>query len=379
MKVRVEVSSLATTHQSGVAQYTQMLTKAFANRQDITVFGHYFNFLNRQPNPELDPIRVIPEINKLVPLRIYAKMQSYNFAPSFDAVLPRVDLTIFPNFATWPTTKSRLRATTIHDLTYIRYPELVEEANLAHLKRVVPRSIKSADFIITVSETVRKELIDEFNLDPNRCIVTPVPPDDMFRKKLNTNDLNDVRNKYGIGSKKYIFFIGNFEPRKNLAALVKAYRGLPQDIKDTYQLILAGGKGWKSDEAQTAVDEAITAGESVRHIGYIDSADRPALYQAASLFAFPSLYEGFGIPVLEAMLSDCPVIASDIPVLHEAGGTAAMYVDTTNSQAFTVALEQALSNYPYSISDMQQNVARFSWDNNISVVVGKAGEILGDK
>lgn len=369
MNVRIEISSLATPHQSGISSYTRLLSDAFGAKQDVAIFGHYFNFLNRQPTPQLHSARITTEVNRLVPLRVYAKLQSYGIAPPFDYLLPKVDLTIFPNFATWPTAKSQLTAAVVHDLTYIYFPELVEAANLSHLKRVVPRSIQNADFIITISESVKKELVTELNVDPDTCIVTPIPPEDMFRKKFTRKDLESARSKYGIGSKKYIFFIGNFEPRKNLAALIAAYRNLPIEIKSEYQLILAGGRGWNASETKSTFDEAVAAGETIQHIGYVDSSDRPLLYQAASLFVMPSLYEGFGIPILEAMLSECPVLASDIPVLRETGGDAALYTDTTDLVAFTDALKIALTRFPRPISDMQKNVDRFSWDNNTDSIL----------
>lgn len=378
MKIRIEVSSLATQHQSGVAAYTAMLADALARQKETTLYGHYFNFLNRQPDADISKLPLISEKNLIAPLRVYAKLQSFNVAPAFDALLPKVDLSIFPNFATWPTCKSKLRAVVIHDLTYLYFPELVEEANLSHLRRVVPRSIENADMVITVSHSVKSELIKEFNLNPNKCIVTHIPPSEIFGK--NQSHMEDqVRSKYKIGSKKYILFLGNFEPRKNLTSLIKAYSNLPQKIQDEHQLILAGGKGWKSDETQRVLDSAIRAGKSIRHIGYIDSNDRPALYQAASLFVMPSLYEGFGIPILEAMASGCPVIASDIPVLRETGGDAAIYVDTTDVTALSAAITNSLQSHPYSKAIMKQNVSRFSWDQNVSAIVKKTQKLLQSK
>lgn len=379
MKIRVEISSLASQQQSGVASYTRLLSEALADDANTTLYGHYFDFLERQPAPGLNKSKITIEQNKLFPLRVYAKLQSFGVAPPFDALLPKVDLTILPNFATWPTSKSSLRATVIHDLTYIYYPELVEEANLAHLRRVVPRSITTADMIITVSESVKSELVKEFGLDPSKCIVTTIPPSASFRKKHTSNELDTVRSKYKLGSKKYIFFLGNFEPRKNLKSLITAYTQLPASVQNEYQLVLAGGKGWKATETQQVLDNAIKAGSDIKHIGYIDDIDRPALYQAASLFVMPSLYEGFGIPVLEAMLSDCPVVASDIPVLRETGGEAALYTDTLDIKALSNTITTALQSYPHTKKAMLKNVDRFSWSDNSKKIITKAHELLKSK
>lgn len=378
MNIRVEISSLATKHQSGVASYTRLLTEALADKTEDSVRGHYFNFLHRQQQPQLDSPHVMREQNPLFPLRVYAKLQSFNLALPFDLFLPKVDLTIFPNFATWPTSKSRLSATVIHDLTYLYYPELVEEKNLAHLRRTVPRSIEKADIVMTVSESVKAELIKEFNIAPEKCIVTTIPPSDIFRKKLLASDLDKVRDKYNIGPKKYLFFIGNFEPRKNLVTLIEAYTKLPQAVRDEYRLILAGGKGWKSEQTQQTLDDAIKNGANIKHIGYVDDIDRPALYQAASLFVMPSSYEGFGIPVLEAMLSGCPVVAADIPVLRETGGDSALYADPMSPSSFTSTIEKALNNYPYSKKDMLNNANRFTWDKNIDVLMNQTAELLSN-
>ena len=379
MKVRVEISSLATQHQSGVASYTRLLTESLADSTDNTVRGHYFNFLKRQQQPQLDNPKIIREQGVLFPLRVYAKLQSFGVAPPFDMFLPKVNLTILPNFATWPTSKSQLTATVIHDLTYLYYPELVEDANLAHMRRVVPRSIENADIIITVSESIKAELVKEFKFAPEKCIVTPIPPSTSFSKKIGSSELEKLRDKYNIGQKKYIFFMGNFEPRKNLQTLIEAYSRLPESIRNEYRLILAGGKGWKSEKTQRALDDAVRGGAGIQHIGYIDDIDRPALYQAASLFVMPSLYEGFGIPVLEAMLSGCPVVAADIPVLRETGGNAALYANPTDPADFASVIKKALHAYPYSKKEMLDNVNRFSWDRNIGALTKRVDELLGRK
>ncbi len=371
MDIRIELSSLASKHQSGVAQYTKLLTEALCESENISVYGHYFDFLKRQPKPSLRGSLTI-EPNTLVPLRIYAKLQSYNLAPAFDLLPPikkAVDLTIFPNFATWPSLRTKKTATVVHDLTYLYYPEATEEKNLHHLRRVIPRSIKEADFIITVSESVKSEIIKEFNIDPNRCITTPIPPDPIFLSTVSPEEIKEAKSYYNLDSaKKYIYFIGNLEPRKNLSALIKAYCALPTEIKDTYSLILAGGRGWRTEATEATLKEAQNSGEDIRHLGFIDQQHAPALYQGASLFIMPSIYEGFGIPVLEAMSSGCPVVAADIPVLREVGAAAATYVNTTDTTAFAKVITEALS-APVDKEKLLANVMRYSWEDNIKKIV----------
>ncbi len=370
MRVRIELSPLAAKHQSGVAQYTRLLAEALADHTEVNAtYGHYFDFLGRQPKPKLKRRLTKLEPNRFIPLRVYAKLQSYGVAPAFDIVPPRkaVDLTIFTNFATWPTLRTKKRATVVHDLTYMYFPEATDEKNLAHLKRVVPRTIKKADFVITVSETVKQELIKEFGLQPEKCVATPIPPDEQFYNPVPESVIVVAKKKYNI-TKKYIYFIGNLEPRKNLSALIRAYSALPQKVKDEYSLVLAGGKGWKTEETEKTLREAQDDGDDIRHIGFIDHEDTPALYHGASLFVMPSLYEGFGIPVLEAMASGCPVVAADIPVLREVGANVASYANTEDSVQFARAIEESLAK-KHSKDDLQQNARRYSWTDNITKIL----------
>lgn len=373
MKIRIEISCLAAKQPSGVANYTRQLTEALNKKTGTKVIGSYFNFLDRQPDNNI-PTGVKIEKNTIFPLRVYAKLDSNGAPIPFDLLKRSVDLTIFPNFATWSSCRSKLKATVIHDLTYLYFPELMEEKNLAHLQRVVPRSIKKADFIITVSQAVKSELVKEFSLDPNKCVVTPIPPDPTFYKKSPS----DVRKKYDIKTKKYIYFIGNLEPRKDLPTLIAAYRQLPDKIKSEYGLVIAGGNGWKIEKSRKAIYDAIAAGENVFPIGHVpfNSAD---LYQQASLFVMPSIYEGFGMPILEAMASGTPVLASDIPVLRETGADAAIYAKQGNPADFCRQIEKILSN-PKLVADLNKKAAirlkQISWDKNAENIINHANELL---
>lgn len=376
MKIRVEISSLASKNMSGVASYTKMLVEALDENPKIVTYAAYFDFLNRQPEPRLE-LKHPLEKNSLIPLRVYAKSQSYNYAPPFDVLLPKVDLTIFPNFATWPTIKSKLRATVIHDLTYMYYPDAVEIKNLPHLQRVVPRSVQQADIIITPSEAVKAEIVKEFSISPEKCIVTTIPPDSKYLRKST----NEIHKKYGIPTNKFIYFVGTLEPRKDLPTLIAAYRKLPSDIKGEYSLIMAGGNGWKTEKSRKTIDDAKSAGENVVHVGFIDGDDGPAFYQQASLFVMPSTYEGFGIPVLEAMACGCPVIASDIPVLREVAGDAALFAKVGDSESFCKTIKRLVKDPKLQkelIEKGKKRLNNFSPAKNAEVIFNKVESLLKD-
>lgn len=374
MKIRIEVGSLAKHSVTGVGHYTRLMTDAVDKQPDVDLKAFYFSFLSRQPRPKLS-LRGKFEVNKLIPQRVYAKLQSYGIAPAFDLTLPQVDLTIFPNFATWPTVKSRLRATVIHDLTYLHYPEVMENANLAHLKRVVPESIKKADFIITISEAVKSELVDKFGLDPKDCIVTPIPPDPLF----SVESRQEIHKKYKLPTKKFILFVGTLEPRKNIDTLVEAYRLLPKVLKKEYSLVIAGGKGWKTEKTQKVIDEAKKAGENIIQTGYIDQADSPAFYQKASLVVLPSFYEGFGMQIVESMASQTPLVASDIAVLREVGGKAALYADPHSTEDFRDKIQSVLESSELCkklLSESKKQLTKFSWDVSAQNIINEAKKRL---
>ena len=377
MKIRVEVNSLATTRVSGIGYYTQRLTEAIANEKDTDVSAFSFNFLNRQPIPKLSE-RIHQEKNTLFPLRVYAKLQSYGFAFPFDLFLKKVDLTISPNYAGWPTIKSHLKATAIHDLTYIHYPELVEKNNLPHLTRVVAQSIKTSDFIITISEAVKQEIVDNFTIDPAKIIVTPIPPNEAFFKKNS----NEVHKKYGIPTKKYIFFISTVEPRKNLPLLIEAYSRLSPELQNEYSLIISGGMGWKSEKSTEAMKDAQAKGLNVVHTGYIDEADKSALYQKASLHVLPSFYEGFGMSVLESAASETPIVATDIPVLREVGGNGAEYFTSNDSDSLVASITKVLKNPDYQkelVKNASAHLATVSWKKNAELIINKVNELKNSR
>lgn len=302
--------------------------------------------------------------------KLYQKLASYNIAPWFDISFKKADLMLFTNFMVWPTLQAKRRAVVIHDLTYLYYPSLVEERNLRHLRRVVPHSIKHADIIITVSESVKSELIKEFSIDPNKCIVTPIPPNEVYSQKTDIN----IHQKYKIPTDNYILFTGNQEPRKNLPILIEAYRKLPDAIKNTHCLVLVGGLGWKDRQIQHALKEALESGEKIITTGYVDQMDLLSFYQKASVFVLPSLYEGFGMPMLEAMASGCPVIASDIPVLRETGGSAALYADPHSADDFCRQIMTILSSSNVSMQltiQAKDHLNDFSWDKNVETILNK--------
>jgi glycosyltransferase involved in cell wall biosynthesis len=148
--------------------------------------------------------------------------------------------------------------------------------------------------------------------------------------------------KMGIQGK-YILFVGSIEPRKNIQNLVEAYTKLPMFIKDTYSLVLAGGKGWKDEQILASIKDAQNNGNKIIQTGYITEAEKDALYKDASLFVLPSHYEGFGMPIYEAMQYKIPIVASNIPVFNEIAGDSITYFDKDSVGDIANVMEKIIS------------------------------------
>ena len=381
MKIRIEAAALTAPNISGVGHYIRMLTNSLARysppNTEVSVF--YFNFLSKHQDPILDN-SIKHEKHILMPQRLFAKLQSYGLPLPYDLLSSPVDVAIFPNFDRWTTSKATITAVVIHDLGYRYFPETIEQRNLAHLRRRVAHAARTADLIITVSESAKSEIIAEYGVPASKIIVTPIPADPIYSQPGTV----DVAAKYNLPTKRYIFSIGNLEPRKDLPTMIAAFRALPKKIRKQYSLVLAGGKGWKTEATERAITEAQAAGEHVIRPGYIPQEDVPAFYQQADLFCMSAIYEGFGMPIIESLTSGTPVVASDIPVLREAGGDAVLYAQPKNPDDFTKKMLSIITNPQKARLDMkataQAHLNTICWqDNTDRLIAAFKGAIAAKK
>ncbi len=233
---------------------------------------------------------------------------------------------------------------TVHDLSFMRLPQCAEAGLRAYLNKVVPRSIERADLVLADSQSTKNDLIELLGVSPDKIEVVYAGVESRFRPMEGEMALQRVRKRYGLGFP-FILSLGTLEPRKNLTGLIDAYallRGKGQVIRDKgLRLVIAGGKGWLYGEIFARVEELGLSGQVI-FPGFVADEDLPALYNLAELFVFPSLYEGFGLPPLEAMACGTPVVTSDRPSLPEVVGEAGLMVEATDSQALAEAMERVL-------------------------------------
>jgi glycosyltransferase involved in cell wall biosynthesis len=222
----------------------------------------------------------------------------------------------------------------IMDLTFFLMPQYHTRMKVLFFQRMMRMSARTADRFIAISDSTRRDLTACLGVDRDRIDVTPLAVSPAFQPVVDGGRLDAVRRKYGLPDR-FILYVGRLEPRKNLLRLLVAYRELLEGSEAVPALVLAGAWGWQSNELRRRVDELA---ERVSVPGFVPDEDLPALYSAATLFVYPSLYEGFGIPVLEAMSCGAPTLTSAVSSMPEVAGDAAELVDTTDTRALTEAL-----------------------------------------
>lgn len=225
-----------------------------------------------------------------------------------------------------------------HDLSPLRFPQWHLPGRAARLASAMRQAAKRADWIITDSNAVRAEVLAEFDLPAHRVVAIPLGVDSAFRER-GEDDCAEVLNQFGLRMKGYCLIVGTVEPRKNHECLVNAYARLPERLRKAYPLVIAGGPGWGADFARLAIDRGIREGW-IKQLGYVPSPWLPSLYSGARLFVYPSLYEGFGLPLVEAMASGVPVIASNRSSVAETVAGAGELVDPEDVDGIRLTIER---------------------------------------
>lgn len=250
---------------------------------------------------------------------------------------------------------------TLHDMTCWLMPELHTSANVTADKRFSELVLKSASGLIAVSENTRQDAIRILNLDPSKVVtIHSGIPDSFFDATSQMGSV--VAARYNL-DKPFILAVGTVEPRKNLDTLLDAYLLLPQEIREEHDLVLAGPMGW----AASSTSQRIRSGlPGVKYLGYVPELELPALTKAATVFAYPSLYEGFGFPVAQAMACGIPVVTSCTSCLPEISGEGALHVDPKSPAEISKALHHLLESKELrqSLGSKGRSIAeeRYRWE-----------------
>ncbi|MGB5518355.1 MAG: glycosyltransferase family 1 protein [Gammaproteobacteria bacterium] len=239
-----------------------------------------------------------------------------------------------------PKLKNTPVVATLYDAIPLKNPEWAS-ARLRWLKnRVLVNSAKWADHVITISDFMVDDIVNYWGIPRERITVVHCGVSSYWSEKQSTDQISDVKRKYGI-DKPYILFVGTFQPRKNIGRIIQAYHALPRHCSNEHQLVLVGKRGWKCEELVESIRALEAAGDCVWVENAADE-DLRCLYQGSKVFLFPSLSEGFGLPVLEAFASKVPVITSKGTALEEIAGDAAYLVDPYSVEDMACAITDVL-------------------------------------
>jgi glycosyltransferase involved in cell wall biosynthesis len=349
----------------GIGRLTRELIAALGRRPDENQYRLFVAGAQRTQLPLAPAPRFAWCPTPITPVNLARLWYRLGLPLPVETFTGGVDLYHATDFTLPPTLPGTRTLLTVHDLSFVRVPETASPRLKAYLDAVVPRSCRRADHILADSQATKDDLVELYQLPADKITVLLSGVDARFKPVADPQLRAAVREKYNLGQQPYIFAIGTVQPRKNYGRLIEALahlRALGHDVT----LVIAGGKGWLEDPIYQALDK-LRLREQVRFIGFADDADLPTLYSEARCLAFPSLYEGFGLPILEAMACGTPVITSHVSSMPEAAGDAALLISPTDVDAITAALEQVVSDEHLRLSLIERGytqAARFTWDTS---------------
>jgi len=357
MRICVDIQS-AVSQRAGVGRYTRNLVEHLAPlmgpTDNLNLF--YFDFHRRGldfpcPGANPKPIRWIP--GKYAQ-QAWKRLQW----PPFDWFSGKADLYHFPNFTIPPLTKGK-KIVTIHDMSFLRYPEFSEQKNLEYLSAFIHDTVRRADAILTVSEFSRKETSELLGLDPAQIFATPlgITPGCV---RPTASQIANTRRQLKL-ERPYLLSVGTLEPRKNIPFLIEIFEQLPEFDGD---LVIAGMKGWKVGPILERMNSS-SRRERIRYLEFVPDCDLFSLYAGAELFVTTSFYEGFGLPPLEAMACGTPVVSStggSLPEMLTGAASVLIHGFDASYWAHTItALLNDRSRRDELARNAPAHAARFSW------------------
>ncbi|MFW5748182.1 MAG: glycosyltransferase family 4 protein [Chloroflexota bacterium] len=267
-----------------------------------------------------------------------------------------------------PLVLRRPSVVTVYDLSFHHYPQVLSPARRLYLRLFTALSCRRARRVIAISESTARDLTATLGIPPDRIDTAPPGYDvDRFRP-LPAADVTAFRAQQGL-PERFWLFLGTLEPRKNLVTLIDAYAALPQ--AERLPLILAGGKGWDYQAVFGRIAQH-QLGDQVRSVGFVPAEDLPLWYNSAETLVYPSIFEGFGLPVLEAMACGTPVVISNASSLPEVAGESGLLVPPHDVAAWTAALHQASTDATWrahAAARGQREVERYSWAHTACITV----------
>ena len=376
MRIGIDYTS-AVNQSAGIGRFTREIVRALAR---IDHENEYFLFYaqgssSRSKVQRLDPLvgdspnfleRPIPVSDRTMTI-IWHRL---GLPLAVDLFTGPVDVFYFPDFTRAPLRRGR-SVVTVHDLGFLLVPDCADAGLRTYLEKVVPESVSAADFVTVVSENTRNDVIVLLDVPDEKVEVVYCAVESSFRRVTDQARLEAIRRKYRLYFR-FILHVGMIEPRKNLTRLIQAYAQFREATGLPHKLVLAGKLGWLYQDIFREIEE-LSLGDEVVFPGFVPDTDLPALYSLADVVAYPSLYEGFGLPPLEAMACGTPVVCSNTSSLPEVVGDAALTVDPTDVEGLSHSLGRVLEDETLRAEMIAKGLVRaslFSWDASARKLLG---------
>ncbi len=363
-RIGIDVTS-ALTQGGGIGRYTRELVRALASLNSQNRFTF---FSARVPeNPQLqNPLPTGPGIDHrssvLSERWLYRLWYRLRIPLPIQTFSGPLDLFHSPDFVLPPIGSQIPSLLTVHDLSFVFFPDTFPDVLVKYLRKVVPWSVSRATHVLADSQSTKDDLMALWRVPGEKISVLYSGVSSEYRPIAPSPECQSVCQRYRLSDQPYILSVGTVQPRKNYQMLIKAF--VPVAREFPHNLAIAGGKGWLEEEIRI---EAARQGlaDRVRFLGFVADEDLPAIYGCASLFVFPSLYEGFGLPVLEAMACGVPVIMSNSSSLPEVGGDAVIQLPPDSTEAWSNGILNILSDSEKRFQMIGAGVNRarkFSWE-----------------
>lgn len=364
MKIGIDTTS-AVMQGGGIGRYTRELVQATL-AQDT---AHEYVLFSAPPPSGKSLEALFPAsgrvMHKIAPVSeqwLYRMWYRARLPISVQRFTGKLDLFHSPDFVLPPVSGNIPTLLTVHDLSFVHFPEVYPEVLVNYLNKVVPWSVGRATHILADSEATKQDLMAVWQVPSEKISVLYSGVSEVFEKVENAGRITAVRHKYNLSESPYLLSVGTVQPRKNYQMLIQAFA--PVADKFPHNLYIAGGKGWLYDEMMAEIEkQGLT--DRVRFIGFVDDADLPTLYSAADLYLFPSIYEGFGLPMLEAMACGVPVIASNVSSLPEVGEGTAVLLPPHDPAKWTRKINELLADSEQKkqmTTSGYKQVQRFTWE-----------------
>ncbi len=371
MRVIFNVDAI-TAPLTGIGRYALELARGLAQHDEIEQLRLYsaYRWVD-DPAQALAANRTIAAIRRSVPF----KTQALELYQSMRGALFRLHtrrmkgfLLHTPNYVLMPFDGPAL--TTVHDLSWLSFPDAHPVERVRFLEKHLPESLARADLVLTDSDFVAAEIAVRFSLPRTKIRAIPLGVDAAFRPRTAEEMLATLA-KHGLEHSAYLLVVATLEPRKNLARLVRAYAALPTTTKARHPLVIVGARGWLNEAFEREI-APLEAGGIVRRLGYVGEEELAQIYAGAHAFAFPSLYEGFGLPVLEAMASGVPVLTSNVSSMPEIAGDVALLVDPNDEQSLRDGLARLLDDSTWRTHASARGIARsrdYRWSRCVDATI----------